>query len=127
MLVEFYGLSVRTPLDPVLPLTSLMYRLPGHLLFVIQDTFAGLQCGSLIFVVVIRMFRLYWCYATLGSASCYNIGCFDFVYMKLFVVRSCYLCVMFMCQTRECRPNEGAPRFFEEMYDAFTKMNGRCV
>ena len=92
MLVEFYGLSVRTPLDPGLPLTSLMYRLPGHLLFVIQDTFAGLQCGSLIFVVVIRMFWLYWCYATLGSASC----CFDFVYMKLIDVRSCYLYVCYV-------------------------------
>ena len=109
MLVEFCDLSVRTPLDPVLPLTSLMDRLPGCLLFVVLSTFCGSQCGPLIFVVVIRMFRLYWCYAALGSASCYDICGVDFVYMKLFVVRSCYLCVMFMCQTRECRPNEGAP------------------
>ena len=109
MLVEFCDLSVRTPLDPVLPLTSLMDRLPGRLLFVVLSTFCGSRCGPLIFVVVIRMFRLYWCYAALGSASCYDICGVDFVYMKLFVVRSCYLCVLFMCQTRECRPNEGAP------------------
>ena len=62
-----------------------------------------------LFVVVILMFRLYWCYAALGSASCYDVGGVDLVCMKLFVVRSCYLCVLFMCQTRECRPNEGAP------------------
>mgnify|MGYP003385015799 CR=1 FL=1 len=49
MLVEFCDLSVRTPLDPVLPLTSLMDRLPGCLLFVVLSTFCGSQCGSLIF------------------------------------------------------------------------------
>ena len=45
---------------------------------------------------------------------------FDFVYMKLCVVRSWYLCVM--CQTLECRPNKGAPRFF-----FFFEKNVRCV
>ena len=49
MLVEFCDLSVRTPLDPGLPLTSLMDRLPGCLLFVVLGTFCGSQCGSLIF------------------------------------------------------------------------------
>ena len=63
MLVEFCDLSVRTPLDPVLPLTSLMDRLPGHLLFVIQDIFADHDVDPRSFVVVVRMFWLYWCYA----------------------------------------------------------------
>ena len=49
MLVEFCDLSVRTPLDPVLPLTSLMDRLPGCLLFVVLSTFCGPQCGPSIF------------------------------------------------------------------------------
>ena len=49
MLVEFCDLSVRTPLDPVLPLTSLMDRLPGCLLFVVLSTFCGSQCGPSIF------------------------------------------------------------------------------
>ena len=93
MLVEFCDLSVRTPLDPVLPLTSLMDRLPGRLLFVVLSTFCGSQCGPLIFVVVIRMFRLYWCYAALGSASCYDVGGVDFVYMKLF----CCQVLLFVC------------------------------
>ena len=49
---------------------------------------------------------------------------FDFVYMKLFVLSGLGICVLCsMCQTRECRPNKGAPWFFffwEKMYDAFT-------
>ena len=44
--------------------------------------------------------------------------------MKLFVLSGLGICVLCsMCQTRECRPNKGAPWFFffwEKMYDAFT-------
>ena len=130
MLVEFCDLSVRTPLDPGLPLTSLMDRLPGCLLFVVLSTFCGSQCGSLIFcccytyvsaVLVLcrpRVSIVLWCW-----------GCWFCVY-EAFLLSGPVVCVfLFMCQTRECRPNEGAPWFFflKKMYDAFTKMNGRCV
>ena len=128
MLVEFCDLSVRTPLDPGLPLTSLMDRLPGCLLFVVLSTFCGSQCGSLIFcccytyvsaVLVLcrpRVSIVLWCW---GCWFCVN---------EAFLSSGPVVCV-FMCQTRECRPNEGAPWFFfeDKMYDAFTKMNGRCV
>ena len=44
--------------------------------------------------------------------------------MKLFVLSGLGICVLCsMCQTRECRPNKGAPWFFffeKKMYDAFT-------
>ena len=124
MLVEFYGLSVRTPLDPRLPLTSLMYRLPGCLLLMIQNTFAGLQCGSLTFIFVIRLFRLYWCYAPLGLASCVwywlFVVLFWFCVYEAFVLSGLGICVLCV-KLVSAGPIKGRLDFF------FFKKNVRCV
>ena len=56
---------------------------------------------------------------------------FDFVYMKLFVLSGLGICVLCsMCQTRECRPNKGAPWFFffeKKCTMRLREMIGRCV
>ena len=130
MLVEFCDLSVRTPLDPGLPLTSLMDRLPGCLLFVVLSTFCGSQCGSLIFcccytyvsaVLVLcrpRVSIVLWCW---GCWFCVN---------EAFLSSGPVICVFCSCvKLVSAGPMKGRLDFFflKKMYDAFTKMNGRCV
>ena len=130
MLVEFCDLSVRTPLDPGLPLTSLMDRLPGCLLFVVLSTFCGSQCGSLIFcccytyvsaVLVLCRPRVsivlwcWWCWFCVYEAFCCQV--------LLFV---CFVHVSNSWVQAQWR---GALIFFflKKIYDAFSKENGRCV
>ena len=83
----------KNPIRPSTPIDQ--SYVPTSWAFVVRDSrhFCGSQCGPLILVVVIRMFRLYWCYAALGSASCYDVGGVDFVYMKLF----CCQVLLFVC------------------------------
>ena len=50
--------------------------------------------------------------------------------MKLFIVRSCYLCVYWSCvKLVSAGPMKGRLDFFflKKIYDAFSKENGRCV
>ena len=57
----------------------------------------------------------------LGSASCCDIGCFDFVYVKLFVVRSVIRVLCLCVKLMSAGPMKGRLDFFVRMYDAFTK------
>ena len=120
MLVEFCDLSVRTPLDPVLPLTSLMDRLPGCLLFVVLSTFCGSQCGSLIFcccytyvsaVLVLcrpRVSIVLWCW-----------WCW-FLCIWSFLLSGPVICVFCSCvKLVSAGPMKGRLDFFEK--------NVRCV
>ena len=113
MLVEFCDLSVRTPLDPGLPLTSLMDRLPGCLLFVVLSTFCGSQCGSLIFcccytyvsaVLVLcrpRVSIVLWCW-----------GCWFCVY-EAFLLSGPVICVFCSCvKLVSAGPMKGRLDFF---------------
>ena len=80
------------------------------------------------------MLLLYLCFdcigvmPPLGLASCCDIGCFNVVYVKLFVVRSVIRVLCLCVKLMSAGPMKGRlDFFFERMYDAFTKMNGRCV
>jgi len=121
MLVEFCDLSVRTPLDPGLPLTSLMDRLPGCLLFVVLSTFCGSQCGSLIFcccytyvsaVLVLcrpRVSIVLWCW---GCWFCVN---------EAFLSSGPVICVFCSCvKLVSAGPMKGR-------LDFFWRKNVRCV
>ena len=113
----------RTPVDQSYGPTSWVFAVCGskHFLRIpmwILDLLLLLYvCFSAVLVLCRpRVSIVLWCW---GCWFCVN---------EAFLSSGPVVCV-FMCQTRECRPNEGAPWFFfeERMYDAFTKMNGRCV
>ena len=67
------------------------------------------------------MFRLYWCYAALGSASCYDVGGVDFVYMKLF----CCQVLLFVCFCSCVKLVSAGP--MKGRLDFFFEENVRCV
>ena len=118
MLVEFHDLGVRTPLDPVLSLTRLMDRLPGHCCLWFQDVFRITvwildHCCCCTFVLAVFVL------CPLGSASCFDFGCFGFVYVKLFVVRSIIRVVCFCVKLMSAGPMKGRLDFFWK--------NVRCV
>ena len=142
MLVEFCDLSVRTPLDPGLPLTSLMDRLPGCLLFVVLSTFCGSQCGSLIFcccytyvsaVLVLCRPRVsivlwcWWCWFCVYEAFCCQVLLFVcFVHVSnswvqaqwrgalIFFFEENVRCVYKNEWTMRLRVNECAMRLWDE-------------
>ena len=111
MLVESPNLGMIIPRDQVLSLTSLIDRLPGRLWVVIQDVFriqAWILDHCCCRTFDLDVFML--CPFLLGSALCCDFG--FLCVCEAFCCQVYYSCGMFMCQTHECRPNEGAPLFF---------------